>query len=104
MLSPNSSCLVSGCAQPGIEDYAQVKPIEAGPAQLVVAGCEIPKDIFQVIFRHLSPEELLKVCQVCRLFNEVASKNSLWHSYDLREVFPNVTFIDKQVWETYLME
>ncbi len=62
----------------------------------------VPRDVIRLILRHLSPDELFKVCRVCRLFNEVASSNPLWNSYDLRELFPNATFIDREVWQTHI--
>lgn len=65
-------------------------------------GYWVPKNIIQLIFRQLPPEELLKVGLVCRVWYQIASSDSLWNSYDLKEVFPQATFIDRGVWEAYI--
>lgn len=62
----------------------------------------LPKALIQLVFKHLNPEQLLRICRVCSMFNHVASCNPLWNSYDIREVFPNATFIDRRVWEAYV--
>ncbi|MBS0629871.1 MAG: F-box protein [Verrucomicrobia bacterium] len=62
----------------------------------------IPRDVVWLILRHLPPEELPRLCAVCRVFNQVASSDLLWRSYNLREVFPNARFIGRDEWERYV--
>ncbi len=76
--------------------------ISPAPSQISMGGAQVPRVVIQLILRHLSPDELFKACRVCKLFNEVASSNPLWNSYDLREVFPKATFIDREVWQTHI--
>ncbi|MBS0629870.1 MAG: F-box protein [Verrucomicrobia bacterium] len=69
---------------------------------LSMSGIWIHLDVVTVILRHLPPEELPRICTVCRVFNQVASGNPLWQSYDLREVFPNARFIGREEWQRYV--
>lgn len=92
----------SGIAS-GEQPVAECPLVKIGPApsHLTMAGIWIPKNVLQLILRKLSPEELSRICAVCKVFNEVASSNSLWNSYDVREVFPNATFFTREDWKTY---
>jgi F-box-like len=76
--------------------------INQGSETLILSGVEVPKDVLQLIFKLLPPEELLTVNKVCRAWYHISSRDSLWGSFDLREVFPNATFIDKEAWKTYV--
>lgn len=56
-------------------------------------GKDIPKDVLNLILKNLMPEALVKVCQVCRAFNVLASQDSLFSSRNLRDTFPDSNYI-----------
>lgn len=86
--------------------YGGYNSDEAGERRTIVsstnAGTVIPQNVIWLILRHLPPEELPRMCAVCKVFNQVASSDSLWKSYDLREAFPNARFIRREEWERYV--
>lgn len=59
------------------------------------------RDILLLVFRRLHPNDLLRVCKVCRLWNEVGSQDPLWRSFHISEVFSDPV-IDQRVWEHYI--
>ncbi|MBS0629867.1 MAG: F-box protein [Verrucomicrobia bacterium] len=75
---------------------------EEKPGTVSISGVWVPKNVVWLILRHLSPEELPRLCAVCRVFNQVASSDSLWRSYNLKEVFTNTRFIGREEWERYV--
>ncbi len=62
----------------------------------------VPKQIITMIFRRSPPDALLNIGLVCKLWYQLSSCDSLWMSYTLREAFPQATFIDRNIWETYV--
>lgn len=60
----------------------------------------VPRDVVLLIFRFLSPEDLCRVCLICRQWNQLASNEALWNAFVLKKIFPRLAIIDKTVWET----
>ena len=61
----------------------------------------VPQEIITEVFKFLSPEELAKACRVCRKWNEVGSKQSLWNAFDLKKLFPALKILDEKTWQKY---
>lgn len=98
-----------GAHEENAEPKAKKSPLESPLAKrmevvpLAQEGvCSFQRDVTKLIFRRLLPHELLKVGEVCRLWYQLASSDDLWMSYRLQELFPLATFIDRNIWETYI--
>jgi len=88
-----------------VEECVQACPLAAASdarVSVLTAEGSISRDLLQLIFRHLPPEDVLRACQVCRKWNQIGSKDSLWYSFLIEQLFPEAPIIDGSTWKQYV--
>ena len=62
----------------------------------------LPDELALRIFGFLSPEELGRASCSCREWRRLASDQSLWDAFNLKELYPGFNVIDEKVWEKHI--
>lgn len=62
---------------------------------------DLPNDILLEIFKFLSVRDLNSVSLTCKRWHQLSSYESLWKSFNLKELFPSLTIFDLEDWKTH---
>lgn len=63
---------------------------------------QVPEELIYKIFSFLNVRELLlQSSLVCWYWKDLAADKILWKTFDLKEIFPKLSIIDRSIWEQH---